>query len=98
MRTVHSRARAEIEVTMPVRVKDSVQACPVRNTDGPRRKPRIKICIVRRIDLQVLIKDPVERIIKTEGDCRISLKPHSLVKAIEIHSRDRWILRLMVRL
>ena len=98
MGTIHSGTGAEIEVSVPVRIEHSVQTGPVRHTNRPWRESLMEIGIIRGINLQVFIKNPVKGISITKGDGRVSLKPHSLMQAIEINPCYRGIFRLVIGL
>ena len=88
MGSIHSRAGAEIEVSVPVRIKHGVQAGPVGHTNRSWRESLMEIGIIRGINLQVFIKNPVKGIPETEGYSRISLQTHPLVETVKVHPGD----------
>lgn len=98
MGAIHRGAGAEIKVSMPVWIKHGVQAGFVRDADRSRRQSLMKIGVVWRVNLQMLVKNPVKGIPITKGDGRVSLKPHSLMQAIEINPCYRGIFRLVIGL
>ena len=73
MSTIQRSAGTEEEITVPVRIQDSLQARPVRHTNRPGRQPGVQIGVIWGIIFQMLVEDPVESVTKTKRDSRISL-------------------------
>ena len=79
MGPVHRRAGAEIQIAVPVRIEDGLQAGLVRNAYRSRRQAFVQIGIVRRINLKMLEEDPVGGVIEAECHSGIGLEPHTLM-------------------
>lgn len=88
---------AHIQIVVLLPVEHGIHGGCTRNTDRSGRQARIFVCIIRRVNLQVLFKNtPQSEVLECEFHSGTGLQRHILLQTVDIQPCDNGIFRLAV--